>query len=136
MTHRFVVLNLSCLAIAHGLFLWITKASTALQPYLHLAFLMATIAYFFCLRHLRRRTSLPTRLFSMLLAGAVFYLLWSGGIVGMTRFAANGSPTLFYGTSGVQFWKYDQSAHAFFLLAFLPLFGVNLIASALLMKRF
>jgi|GEM_PF-6657357 len=130
LTRRWILLtvNLSCLAIAHALFLHLTEASPSVQPFLLVVFGIASLGVTIIWP---RRVTLRC----LLLANSVFYLLWSAGIVGATRVAAallSGHPTLFYGTSGVQFWQWNGSAHAFFAIAFLPAIALILLLYALL----
>ncbi|HEY9596351.1 MAG TPA: hypothetical protein V6D33_01615 [Cyanophyceae cyanobacterium] len=139
MTLRFALLNLSVLSFVQWLFIKLTSASPDVQPFLHGAFGIAASIYLLGVYVLRRqKASLMLRLVHLTIAGIVFYLVWSLGIVGATHLASNLATgfsktkgALFYGTSGTQFFHFHEAA-IFCLIAFLPVFVLNLVVNVML----
>jgi hypothetical protein len=142
MTLRFALLNLFFLGLAQWLFVQLTYASPSVQPFLNCAFGVAAScyllgAYFF----IRPRATLRLYLIHLGLAYIIFYFVWSIGIVSATKLASHvtthGSRegvAFFYGTSSVQFVEFNNNSHAFFLLASIPPFVLNLLANVIFRK--
>ena len=133
MTLRFYLVNVFFLATAQWLFLYLTQASRALQPLLHGVFLLAVCFYLiYAYLFLRKPASRMLCIAHLSIAGIIFYLVWSVGIVAATHLAAlrlyGGKGALFYGTSGTQFYRYWGDT-LFCLISFLPGFGLNMVAN-------
>jgi hypothetical protein len=133
MTLRFYLVNIFFLATAQWLFFYFTQASSDVEPWLHSVFLLAACFYLiYTYIFLRKPTSLMLCIAHLSIAGSIFYLVWSVGIVAATHLAAfrlyGGKGALFYGTSGTQFYRY-WSDTLFCLIAFLPGFGVNMLTN-------
>ena len=134
----FFVLNFFFLALIHGLFIHLTFASSTVQPWLHSAFLIAVACYLLFFSFFRRKIKSVRQILSaLIIAGTLFYWVWSVGIIVATIIVAKPTAShvhFLYGTSSVQFLKYDNHTASFFLIAFVPLFLLNIIINLILRK--
>ncbi|HEY9694559.1 MAG TPA: hypothetical protein V6D15_20355 [Oculatellaceae cyanobacterium] len=137
MTLRFYLLNFFFLATAQWLFLYLTQASRDVQPLLHGVFLLAVCFYLiYAYLFLSKSASIGLCIAHLSIAGTIFYLVWSVGIVATTHLAlrlSGAQGALFYGTSGTQFYRYWGDT-LFCLITFLPGFGLNMLANITLRK--
>jgi hypothetical protein len=87
-------------------------------------------------RLLRRGITIVHRAFAFFTAWAVFYLMWSAGIVLAAHVTyvrlmriSDDVFILFSGSSGQQFEVWNWDAHAHFLMAALPIFMIAAVIS-------
>lgn len=119
-----VKINLFLLTLVHCLFFRFTTPSPTIQPLLHAVFGIGILTY--CVS-----ADWATRLFAThtlawvfsLLPMLLFSIVWTSGIVAVTRLLSwlmsiqNGTEaSLFYGTSGTQFFHYSDTQWCWVLL--------------------
>ncbi len=128
-----VNITLLLLMLVYAGFLRLTTPAPPIQPWLHAVFGLAIGLYGLTVGWCRQRQRVaahPLDWLFVLLPVVLFGLVWTSGIVAVTQWLSwrdtvqNGTEaSLFYGTSGTQFFHYADTQLCWVLV--LPVVGVN-----------